>query len=390
MVTQCPIPPGGSYTYQFKLLKQEGTLWWHAHVSWLRATVHGALIIRPRSGHPYPFPKPDKEVPILFGEWWNANVVDVENQALASGSGPNTSDAFTINGLPGDLYPCSQNRTFKLKVQRGKTYLLRIINAALNNELFFKIADHNMTVVAVDAGYTVPYVTGVVVIGPGQTVDALLAADQEVGSYYMAAHAYASAAGAPFDNTTTRGVVVYEGAPSSATPIMPLMPAFNDTPTANKFFTNITGLAGGPHWVPVPRQIDEHMFVTVGLGISICPTCSNGTRISASMNNFSFVSPTTLSLLQAFFFNVSGIYTPDFPDTPPIKFDYTNASINALNPSLLITPKSTSVKVLKYNSTVEMVLQNTAILGVENHPMHLHGVVDPYGLCFETSHVLCI
>jgi laccase len=46
---------------------------------------------------------------MIAGEWWNANVVDVENQALASGAAPNTSDAFTINGLPGDLYPCSQN-----------------------------------------------------------------------------------------------------------------------------------------------------------------------------------------------------------------------------------------------------------------------------------------
>ena len=67
MVTQCPIPPGGKYTYKFELLRQEGTLWWHAHVSFLRATVYGALIIRPRSGHPYPFPKPHREVPILLG-----------------------------------------------------------------------------------------------------------------------------------------------------------------------------------------------------------------------------------------------------------------------------------------------------------------------------------
>ncbi|CAK7333605.1 unnamed protein product [Dovyalis caffra] len=373
MITQCPIPPGGKYTYKFKLLQQEGTLWWHSHVSWLRATVYGALIIRPRSGRPYPFPKPYKEVPILLGEWWNANVVDVESQAFALGIPPNISDAYTINGLPGDLYNCSENKIFKLKVQKEKTYLLRIINAAINNELFFKIANHKMTVVAVDAAYTVPYVTDVVVTGPGQTVDVLLTADQEAGSYYMAANAYVSAAGVRFDNTTTRGIIVYEGAPTPATPIMPRVPAFNDTPTAHKFFTNITGLAGGPHWVPVPRQIDERMFVTFGLGISICPTCLNGTRLSASMNNHSFVRPASLSLLQAFFFNVSGIYTPDFPDTPPIKFDYTNASINVLNPSLLITPQSTSVKVLKYNATVEMVLQNTAILGVENHPMHLHG-----------------
>lgn len=41
---------------------------------------------------------------------------------------------------------------------------------------------------------------------------------------------------------------------------------------------------------------------------------------------------------------------------------------------LLITKKSTSVtKKLKFNSTVEIVLQNTAMVSLENHPIHLHG-----------------
>ena len=66
-VAQCPIVPGNSYTYKFNITGQEGTLWWHAHSSWLRATVYGALIIRPRLGHTYPFPKPHKEFPILLG-----------------------------------------------------------------------------------------------------------------------------------------------------------------------------------------------------------------------------------------------------------------------------------------------------------------------------------
>ena len=35
----------------------------------------------------------------------------------------------------------------------GKTYLLRIINAAFNDKLFFSIADHNLIVVDVDAIY---------------------------------------------------------------------------------------------------------------------------------------------------------------------------------------------------------------------------------------------
>ncbi|KAL9428895.1 hypothetical protein AB3S75_030817 [Citrus x aurantiifolia] len=379
MITQCPITPGRSYTYKFNVINQEGTLWWHGHVSLLRATVYGALIIRPKSGHEYPYPKPGKEVPILLGEWWNANVVDVENQAQITGGAPNISDAYTINGKPGDLYPCSQNpnQIYKLKVVEGKTYLLRIINAALNNQLFFKIANHKFTVVSVDASYTDPYVTDVVVIAPGQTTDVLLKADQPVGSYYMAARAYASAPQIPFDNTTTRGIVVYDGAASSANPLMPALPAFNDTPTAHKFYSNLTGLTDGPQWVPVPRQVDEHMFVTVGLALDRCAanaTCQgpNGQRFSASMNNHSFQFPTSLSLLQAFFFNVGGIYTPNFPNNPPLKFDYTNPNVSN-NTSLLFAPKLTSVKTLKFNSTVEIVLQNTALIAVENHPIHIHG-----------------
>ncbi|XP_070037428.1 laccase-7-like [Nicotiana tomentosiformis] len=376
--TQCPIRPGHSYTYKFNVTGQEGTLWWHAHVSWLRATVHGALIIRPKKGNSYPFPKPYREVPILLGEWWNANVVDVENQGLASGAAPNNSDAYTINGWPGDLYPCSINQTYKLTVKHGKTYLLRIINAALNNQLFFKIANHKMKVVAVDAAYTDPYVTDVVVIGPGQTTDVLLTADQAQASYYMAANPYASAAGVPFDNTTTRGIIIYEGAQTS-TPIMPILPAFNDTPTAHKFFTNLTGLVTGPFWTPPPRKVDEHMFITIGLGLTACnrpgnATCGgpNGQRFAASMNNASFQFPNKISMLEAFFYNVNGVYTTDFPNQPPVKFDYTNAN-NSMNPAIIMTTKSTKVKKVKFNATVEIVFQNTALIGIENHPIHLHG-----------------
>ncbi|CAN1770205.1 LAC7 [Linum perenne] len=374
MITQCPIRPGGSYTYKFTVTGQEGTLWWHAHVSTLRATVYGALIIRPKSGNPYPFPKPHKEIPILLGEWWNANVVDVETQALATGGGANLSNAYTINGLPGVL--SGETETFKMTVEKGKTYLLRIINAALDNQLFFKVADHKFTVVAVDAVYTTPYKTDVVLVAPGQTTDVLIHANQAIGSYYMAARPYASAAGVPFDNTTTRGLIVYKD--SRTSPKMAALPAFNDTPTAFQFNSNITSLATARHWVPVPTKIDKHMFVTIGLALEPCKTgngtCQgpNGQRFSASMNNVSFQFPTTLSLLQAFFSNANGVYTRDFPSKPKLKLDFTNSSINN-DAGALFAPKGTKVQKLKFNETVEIVLQNTAILTVENHPIHLHG-----------------
>lgn len=43
------------------------------------------------------------------GEWWNRDPIQVVNQATLTGAAPNISDAFTINGQPGDLYPCSSS-----------------------------------------------------------------------------------------------------------------------------------------------------------------------------------------------------------------------------------------------------------------------------------------
>jgi laccase len=83
--------------------------------------------------------------------------------------------------------------THKIEVRQNETTLLRIINAALNTPLFFKVKDHTFTVVAADACYTTPYKTDVVVTAPGQTVDALVVADAAAGRYYMAVSPYDTA-----------------------------------------------------------------------------------------------------------------------------------------------------------------------------------------------------
>jgi laccase len=56
----------------------------------------------------------------IIGEWWNADPEAVINQALQTGGGPNVSDAYTINGLPGPLYNCSANG---IKIDHLKTVL---------------------------------------------------------------------------------------------------------------------------------------------------------------------------------------------------------------------------------------------------------------------------
>lgn len=66
-ITQCPIQSGQSFTYNFTVAQQKGTFFWHAHFSWLRATVYGPLIVYPKANVPYPFKKPFKEHTILLG-----------------------------------------------------------------------------------------------------------------------------------------------------------------------------------------------------------------------------------------------------------------------------------------------------------------------------------
>ncbi|KAL6316035.1 hypothetical protein AAG906_015451 [Vitis piasezkii] len=38
-ITQCPIQPGSKFTQKIILSTEEGTLWWHAHDDWTRATA---------------------------------------------------------------------------------------------------------------------------------------------------------------------------------------------------------------------------------------------------------------------------------------------------------------------------------------------------------------
>ncbi|CAN6335346.1 unnamed protein product [Urochloa humidicola] len=383
-VTQCPIRPGSSYTYRFTVSGQEGTLWWHAHSSWLRATVYGALVIRPRAGvSAYPFsPPPARDIPILLGEWWDMNPIDVVRTATRTGAAPNVSDALTVNGQPGDLYgrcSSSNNNTATFPVKSGETNLVRFINAALNTELFVSLAGHTMTVVGADASYTKPYSTSVLMIAPGQTTDVLVTFDQPPGKYYLAARAYASAQGVPFDNTTTTAIFEYSSSSgaggSNQSAMMPTLPAYNDTATATAFTTSLRGLRKAE----LPSRVDESLFFTVGVGLFNCSagqTCGgpNNTRFAASINNVSFVLPSTgVSILQAHYSSQSEqgtVFTADFPANPPLQFDYTAQNVSR---ALWQPVPGTKVYTLKYGAAVQVVLQGTNIFAGENHPIHIHG-----------------
>ena len=53
---------------------------------------------------------------VLVGEWYKGDVMAIIDEAFATGGDPNLSDAFTINGQPGDLYECSNGIETHLKL----------------------------------------------------------------------------------------------------------------------------------------------------------------------------------------------------------------------------------------------------------------------------------
>ncbi|PRQ33158.1 putative laccase [Rosa chinensis] len=77
-----------------------------------------------------------------------------------------------------------------MPVGRGKTYLLRIISAVMDEELFFGIAHHKLILVGKDGSYTKQVGTSYIMIAPGQSMDLLLEANQPNGLYVMAARVF--------------------------------------------------------------------------------------------------------------------------------------------------------------------------------------------------------
>lgn len=85
-VTQCPIPAGESFTYEFDVGDQAGTFWWHAHSAVYRGdglfgglVIHKAVEGNGKAGKvtdlkEYGY---EKEVLLMVGDWYHKTAEDV-------------------------------------------------------------------------------------------------------------------------------------------------------------------------------------------------------------------------------------------------------------------------------------------------------------------------
>ncbi|KAM5562133.1 hypothetical protein ABKV19_017381 [Rosa sericea] len=377
-ITQCPIPPGTNFTYEVLLSIEEGTVWWHAHSDWTRATVHGAIVILPAIGTTFPFPQPDEDEVLIIASWYTGDIKELIDESIQNGTDLPHSDAYTLNGQPGDFCACSNGTAYRRIVDYGKTYLLRIVNGNMNAEHFFAVAEHSLTVVGLDGAYIKPINTAYIVISPGQTMDVLLVANQSLGQYYMAIRQYSSEnpSVVNFDHANVTAILEYRGDYTYETsPAFPsTLPMYLDKAAALDFTYQLRSLATPEYPVNVPLDITTRMYITVSMNVLPCDHtgCEVTENIASSLNNVSWVDtkPTT-NVLQAYYRNISGAYESNFPDQPPLFYNFTADSIAE---DYDYTAQGTKVKVLNYNESVEIVFQGTNVMdGSVNHPMHMHG-----------------
>ncbi len=177
-ITQTPIPPGGSFTYEFTAV-QAGTFFYHSHTNPDRQQalgLYGALIIDPKEPSPLRY---DKELVVQLQEWLFKDGYTFPAMPM-DGMQPNF---FTINGK---AYPSTE--AVQLKV--GDRLLVRFIGSQSGFVHPMHIHGGPFTVVATD-GQLVPESARVfkdtVNVGPGERYDVIWEA-REPGKWLLHCH----------------------------------------------------------------------------------------------------------------------------------------------------------------------------------------------------------
>ena len=164
-VTQCPIPPGKSFVYDFTV-DQPGTYWYHSHAGPQYPDGFRAALIVNDPDSPFRGMYTREKV-LTLSDWYWDEMVPLAHYfmtpANAGGQEPVPNSTLINN-----------SRDVRIGVESATTYLLRIINVGAFASQYLWFQDHTMQVVEVDGVYTEPKETGMVYLAAAQRVSVLL------------------------------------------------------------------------------------------------------------------------------------------------------------------------------------------------------------------------
>ncbi|CAL3967028.1 unnamed protein product [Diplocarpon coronariae] len=174
-VTQCPIQPGSSFTYNFTAA-QSGTYWYHSHDKGQYPDgIRGPLII-----HDPAFPyrdRVDEEIVLSVSDWYHEQMATLIPKFLNKAN-PTGAEPVPQNALLND----TTNLT--VSVQPGRTYLFHVINMGAFAGQYLWFEGHNMTIVEVDGVFTDPAEVSMIYLSAAQRYSFLLTTKTDTSSNF--------------------------------------------------------------------------------------------------------------------------------------------------------------------------------------------------------------
>ncbi|KAI9701198.1 MAG: hypothetical protein M1836_001867 [Candelina mexicana] len=320
--SQCAIPPGSSFTYDFKI-KQPGTYWYHSHNNGQYPDgLRGALIVHdPDSPYKDQY---DEEIVLTLSDWYHDQMPPLIARFMRY-SNPTGAEPVPDAALMND----TQN--LKVAVQPGKTYLFRIINMAAFAAQYFWFEGHSMRIVEVDGIYTEPAEADLIYITAAQRYSLLVTAKNDIGSNFAFVGSMDQDL---FDtvpktlNPNVTGWLLYDEA--KPFPLPALLDSFD--PFDDFSLVPVDGME-------LLEHVDHSIDLTVKMDI-----LGDGANY-AFFNDITYVLPKVPTLYTALSTGVSA----------------TNAAVYGVN---------THAFVLQRDETVQIILNND---DPGKHPFHLHG-----------------
>ncbi|KAI1177757.1 multicopper oxidase [Nemania sp. FL0916] len=330
MATQCPIPPGSSFTYNFTVSPNVGTYWWHSHVPGQTADgLRGPFIVHDPNP-PFHF---DDELTVTVADWYHTQapyLIDYyqsgENTVLTGGAEPIPSTGLFNDG-----------RNVSVKVQPGKTYYVHVINPGNFVGTYFKVQGHNLTIVEVDGVYVDPY-----------EVDLLYTSVAQRWGVLLTTH---SSASQNFLIQCSVDTSMFDDVPDGYDP---------------NFYGYLTYDASKPlpKQVPLPSNpdyLDETVLSTSSAFTADQVAEYDHVDHQIILNlNFTAINNQTRATLNG---------TTMVPQLVPSLYTVLSAGQNAWNP--IVYGKNAIPFVIKHNDIVEVVINN---YDTGPHPWHIHGL----------------
>ncbi|GMG39699.1 unnamed protein product [Ambrosiozyma monospora] len=328
-VTQCPIPPGQSFTYNFTV-NQVGTYWYHSHSgSQYSDGLRGMLIVHDEeveSNYEW-----DHEIPLTLSDWYHAPSSELVKMQLTRYN-PTGAEPIPQNSLFNDT------KNVTVEVDYEKTYLFRIVNMGVMVSQYFFVEDHDLTVIEVDGVYTQPKKTSMVYLSVGQRMSVLLTtkAKKDVNKNFCIVQSFDDSmldVIPPELQVTSINYLSYDKSFPKPEPSKKFYDIDSYEPLDDfelKPISNKTALADPDHRIEVALHMDN-----LGDGVNY-----------AFFNNHTYVAPKVPTLLSVL------------------------SAPKDLVSNQIIYGSNTNTYVLQSGDTIEIVINNE---DDNKHPFHLHG-----------------